>query len=427
MENTNKIIDKLQSGAYNKILSYLHPGMKNLSSEQQRYSQAIQKFNEIFGENREIRMFSAPGRTEIGGNHTDHQHGCVVAASIDLDIIAIVSPRDDNQVCFHSEGFSLDQIDLNDLSIHPEEINRSESLIRGTAAGFKEKGLKFGGFDAYSISNVLKGSGLSSSAAFEVMIGTIQNYLYNNNSMDPVLIAQLGQYAENVYFDKPSGLLDQTACSVGGYVAIDFYDPAKPIIEKINFDFSECGHTMCIIDTGGSHTDLTHEYASVVPEMKSVAHEFQKEFLRDVPADEFYKNVGSLRGKVSDRAILRAFHFFDENLRAQDIAQTLREKDFERFKVLSNASGRSSFMYLQNVYSSSSPHEQGLSVALAAAEHLLHGRGSMRVHGGGFAGTIQVFVPTEIVGEFKMAIEKVTGIDTCHLLSVRPVGGIEIA
>lgn len=426
METINTQIQKLQSGDFDKILSWLHPNTKDLSQEQQRFCHILQEFQQIFGDEASVRLFSAPGRTEIGGNHTDHQRGCVVGASIDLDIITAASPRNDNIVRFQSEGFPIFEVDLNDLTIHPEEVNQSTSLIRGIAAGLKEKGFQFGGFNAYASSNVLGGSGLSSSAAFEIMVGTLQNYLYNNGSIDPVTIAQVGQYAENKYFGKPCGLLDQAACSVGGYVAIDFYNPEKPIVEKIDFDFASCGYTMCIVDVGGSHADLTHEYAAVTSDMKTVAQYFGKEVLREVPAKDFYASMGSLREKVSDRAILRAYHFFEENIRAQEIAQALREKDFDRFKKLSTSSGQSSFMYLQNVYASSAPEEQCVSIALAASEHILKGKGAYRVHGGGFGGTIQVFVPNDMLEYYQTEIEKVTGQGTCHLLAIRPVGGVEI-
>lgn len=373
-----------------------------------------------------LSLFSAPGRTEICGNHTDHQHGCVVAASVDLDLAAVAAPNNEGVIRVLSEGYPMTTVSLDDLAVKEEEKNRTSALIRGVAAGLKERGFAIGGFDTYMTSNVLQGSGLSSSAAFEVAIGTLLNHLYNGGSIDPVTVAQIGQYAENVYFGKPCGLLDQMACSVGGYVAVDFYDPAKPIVEKIDFDFSGTGYTMCIVDTKGSHADLTDEYAAVPAEMRSVAACFGKEVLRQVPANDFYEAMGQLREKVSDRALLRASHFYEENLRAQEMAQALRVRDFGEFLAISNASGRSSYMYLQNVYTCKDPANQGVSLALCAAQRLLKDQGSYRVHGGGFAYTIQVFVPNEKVETFRREMEKITGEGTCHLLSIRPVGGVKI-
>lgn len=426
MEITKNIRKNMEERAYDKILAYLNPGQDSLTGVRERYSNALDAFEEIFGKDREAALYSTPGRTEIGGNHTDHQHGCVVAASVNLDIIAVASINQDNKIRILSQGYPMDEVSLGDLIPNEAEKNTSISLIRGVAAGLKERGFEIGGFDAYLTSNVLQGSGLSSSAAYEVMLATLLSGLFNQGNIDRVVLAQVGQYAENKYFGKPCGLLDQTACSVGGFVAIDFYNPEKPVVEKIDFDFASCGHTLCIVDTGGSHADLTSEYASIPPEMQSVARCFGKEVLRDVPAGDFYENMASIRGKVSDRALLRAHHFFMDSQKAQEIAQALREKDFDRFRALSTASGRSSFMYLQNAFASSAPQEQGLSLALATAERLLNGRGSFRVHGGGFAGTIQVFVPNDMLSHFRDEMEKLTGKGSCHLLSIRPIGGIEI-
>ncbi len=418
--------EKLFSGTYDSVLTYLY-GAENVPVQQQRYAELLNKFSETFPDAESPELFSAPGRTEIGGNHTDHQHGYVVAASVDLDIASAAAKNGEGLIRVLSEGYPLTTVDLSDLKVREEEKNHTSALIRGVAAGMQERGFHIGGFDVYMTSNVLQGSGLSSSAAFEIMIGTLLNYLYNDGKVDPVTLAQIGQYAENVYFGKPCGLLDQMACSVGGYVAVDFYDPAKPIVEKIDFDFTKSGYTMCIIDTKGSHADLTDEYAAVPAEMKAVAACFGKEVLRQVPAHEFYEQMGRLRGKVSDRALLRASHFYEENIRAQEIAQALKIGDFERFLKLSNQSGLSSYLYLQNVYSCKDPQNQSVSLALCVAQRLLRGRGSCRVHGGGFAGTIQAFVPNEQVQGFRQNIEKITGEGTCHLLSIRPVGGIKLS
>ena len=422
----NNVKESIMNGGYDSVFKALY-GESSVPYQQKRYARLLDCFAETFPENKEQpQFFSAPGRTELGGNHTDHQHGCVVAASVSMDIAAAAAPNGESVIRILSEGFPLTTVSLEDLSIKEDEKNKTPSLIRGVAAGMKERGYSIGGFDAYMTSDVLQGSGLSSSAAFEVAVGTILNYLYNGNTIDPVTIAQIGQYAENVYFGKPCGLLDQMACSVGGYVAIDFYNPEKPIVEKIDFDFSKSGYTMCIIDTKGSHADLTDEYAAVPAEMKAVAACFGRQFLREIPSQDFFEAMGGLRDKVSDRALLRASHFYAENTRAQQMAHALRSQDFEGFMRLSSASGRSSYMYLQNVYACKDPDNQGVSLALCAAERLLENTGSFRVHGGGFAGTIQAFVPNDKVESFRQGMEKITGENTCHLLFIRPVGGVKV-
>lgn len=416
----------LENGLLDQKLEYLY-GDKSVSLQRNRFVTVLDNFSKVFTNRLSPQLFSAPGRTEIGGNHTDHQHGCIVAASVDLDIAAAAEANGENTIRLLSEGYPMTEVDLTDLSVRENEYNQTSSLIRGVAAGMKERGYQIGGFDAYLTSNVLQGSGLSSSAAFEIMVGTILNHLFNDGVIDPIVIAQIGQYAENVHFGKPCGLLDQMSCSVGGYVAVDFYDPSKPIVEKVDFDFAKSGYTMCIVDTKGSHADLTDEYAAIPQEMKQVAAYFGKEVLRQVPAHEFYEKMGELRSVVSDRAILRASHFYEENRRAQQMAHALKTHDFDLFLKLSNESGLSSYMYLQNVYTCKDPQNQGVSIALCTAQRLLRGRGSCRVHGGGFAGTIQCFVPNEQVEEFRCEMEKITGEGTCHLLSIRPVGGIKLA
>ena len=300
------------------------------------------------------------------------------------------------------------------------------ALIRGTAATFHEMGYRIGGIDLCVSSEVFGGSGLSSSAAFEVLIGTVFSYLYNDGSLDPVLVAQIGQIAENKFFGKPSGLLDQMACSVGGFVSMDFFDPAHPRVEKTDFSFSSCGYTMYIVDVKGDHSDLTDEYAAIPAEMKAIAGFFGKEYLRQVPMEQFYQNIPALRKATCDRAVLRAHHFFTENLRAQEVAQALKEQDMPHFLHLCQQSGRSSYMFLQNIYPSMTPLSQPASVALMAAEHLLNGQGACRIHGGGFGGTIQVFVPDRMAASFAEQMEQITGKGSCHLLSIRPCGGIEL-
>ena len=401
-------------------------GKDNAEMQKQRYIKAFDGFEEIFGVRDNLSAFSTPGRTEIGGNHTDHNHGRVLAGSVNLDVIAIVSENSDNVIRLKSEGFEMDTVELSDLAPAEKEKGSSQSLIRGVCARLSELGYKIGGFDAYTTSSVLKGSGLSSSAAFEVLVANIISHLFNNGTVSPVLAAQVSQYAENVYFGKPSGLMDQTACSVGGFVAIDFNDPKNPIIEKIDFDFENKHHALCIIDTAGNHADLTDEYAAIKYEMASVAKEFSKEVLREVPAEEFLAALPELRKKVSDRALLRAFHFFADNERVVEETNALKEDNFDEFLRLIKESGYSSFMYNQNLYSVKNPGEQGLSLALALTEKLLSGRGGFRVHGGGFAGTIQAFVPLDILGDYKKSVEAIFGEGSCYVLFIRPEGAIRI-
>ena len=394
-------------------------------AQQARYIKAVNCFKEIFPET-EIALFSAPGRTEIGGNHTDHQHGCVLAAAVDLDVIAVVSPNSDNVIRVKSEGYEMNVVDLASLIPNDTEKGTSNALIRGVAAKFKELGSGIGGFNAYTTSNVLKGSGLSSSAAFEVLICAILNSLYNDGKMSAVEMAIVSQYAENIYFDKPCGLMDQTASSVGGFVGIDFNDPSSPIIEKVDFDFADVKHTLCIVDTGGNHADLTNEYASIPVNMKAVATYFNKTVLRDVDIAAFYKNMAAVRENCGDRAVLRAMHFFSDNQRAIDEKVALQNGDFNKFLSLINKSGRSSQTKLQNIFAASAPTEQGLSIALALSEKILGGRGAFRVHGGGFAGTIQAFVPNDLLDNYKEQIEAVFGDGSCYILSVRSAGGIRV-
>ena len=391
----------------------------------QRYLSALDSFEALFGE-RPVAIFSAPGRTEIGGNHTDHQHGRVLAASVNLDVIAIVSPRNDKQITVKSEGFEADCLLADELAIRPEEKGKSAALIRGMCSGFERHGFQCGGFDAYTTSNVLKGSGLSSSAAFEVLIGSILNHLYNDGRSDPVTIAQIAQFAERDYFGKPCGLMDQTASSVGGFVSIDFNNPQQPVVKKLPFQFEACGHALIIVDTKGDHADLTADYAAIGEEMRSVAAYFGKAVLRDVNPEEFSSQIHLLRGTVGDRAILRAIHFFRDNELAYTEAKALEAGDFEAFKQQVISSGRSSFMFLQNAYSISAPHQQGIPLALSLSESLLAGKGAWRVHGGGFAGTIQAFVPVDMVKDYCSAMEAVFGKNTCHILSIRPVGAVKV-
>ncbi len=415
----------LTQGVYNAVFTTLY-GTGDIVIQEQtaRYAAAADRFDALFGKGREVMLFSAPGRTEIGGNHTDHQRGRVLAAAVNLDVIAVVSINQDNVIRIKSEGYDMDAVPLTVLSPNPSERGSSASLIRGIAARFSALGYRIGGFDAYTTSDVLPGSGLSSSAAFEVLVGTILNYLYNEGAITAAVIAQIGQYAENDYFGKPCGLMDQTASAVGGFVSIDFENPADPVIKQVAFDLASSGYALCIVNTGGSHADLTADYAAVPAEMKAVAGQFGKQHLRKVPEEAFYAQIGELRDKVSDRAILRAVHFFDDNARVSEQATALADGDMVQFLRLVTASGRSSFQYLQNVYAPKQPAKQGLSLALSLSERILGVHGAWRVHGGGFAGTVQAFVPTELLVQYKQQMERVFGDGACHVLSVRPVGGV---
>ena len=372
----------------------------------------------------EIYRFSAPGRTEISGNHTDHQHGCVLAAAVNLETVAQVEMNGADLIRVQSEGYPPVEVHLNDFTVYEEEKNSTAALIRGVAAAFAQRGAKLKGFDAQVRSTVLPGSGLSSSAAFEVLIGTICNELFFDRKLSPVEIAQVGQYAENVYFGKPCGLMDQTASSVGGMVFIDFADPAAPVVEKIDFDFEKAGRALCIIDSGADHADLTEEYAAIPGELKQVSAFFGKEVLRDIPEADFFAALSELRHRVPDRAILRAIHFYQENKRVQRQAQALREGNIETFLRLVTESGRSSWMYLQNNTPAGAIEHQDVAVALALCDTLLQGKGAFRVHGGGFAGTVQAFVPLEMLDSFKEGMERVLGEGKCHVLSIRSEGGI---
>ncbi len=399
----------------------------NLKQQKARYKKAVEDYKRYFSsEGENIRIFSAPGRTEVGGNHTDHNCGKVLAASVDLDIIAVVEPLDEPVAVIKSEGFDEDRIMINELDIREEEKNTAAALLRGVTKGFDNKGFRTGGFKAYTTSNVIKGSGLSSSAAFEVLIGTIYSYLYNNGTVDPVKVAQIAQYAENAYFGKPSGLMDQMASSVGGFVAIDFKDIDSPIIENINVDFDSFGHALCIVDTKGDHADLTPEYAAIPAEMHAIAEYFSCRNLRQLCKHDIILNINILRDQFGDRAVLRAIHFFEENKRVDKLVNALKRNDFQAFLDSINESGNSSYKYLQNVYSCTDVTHQGLSIGLNIAEYALTRKGASRVHGGGFAGTIQAFVPFELLKVFKMELEKVFGSNSCHILKIRPVGGCEI-
>lgn len=419
---------KLADGEFADKLAYMYAcGKEDTKEYADRYLEVIDGFEKTFGAAEEMRLFSAPGRTEIGGNHTDHQHGCVLAASLNLDVIGAAVPNGTNIVRIQSKGYPMDEIDLNNLDVDESQYEKAAALIRGILKKFSDMGYTLRGFDAYTLSSVLKGSGMSSSAAFEVLIGNIVNGLFAEGKVDAVEIAKIGQFAENVYFGKPSGLMDQMASSVGAIVAIDFKDTEKPIINRVDFDFTKSGHALCIIDSGADHADLTSEYAGIPSEMKKVAEFFGKNYLREVDPCEFNNRLAEVRKAVGDdRAILRAIHFFNDNQRAQDEVEALKNNDFEAFCDMIKKSGYSSYMYLQNVYAASMPHQQAVSLALALCDEILGENGAYRVHGGGFAGTIQAFVPNDMLDDFKAKIEAVLGEGMCHVLSIRPIGGCEL-
>ncbi len=401
-------------------------GEKMLSVQQERYAKAEKAFEELFGASENLMIFSASGRTEVGGNHTDHNRGKVLAAAVGLDVIAFVTPTDDGVITVKSEGFPQDTVDTADLSVKEEDKNTSAALIRGVADGLKKDGFNIGGFKAYTTSNVLKGSGISSSAAFEVLIGTILSHLYNDGKVTAVKIAQIAQYAENAHFGKPSGLMDQMASSVGGFIEIDFADTANPVIDAISYNFAESGHSLCIVDTKGSHANLTPEYAAIPVEMKSVAKFFGKNELRDITREQLWENVAEVRKACGDRAVSRALHFFDENERVDREANALRKGDLDAFLNEVKASGNSSFKYLQNIFATVDPKEQGVVLGLYTAERILNGKGACRVHGGGFAGTIQAFVPNDLLETFIAEMEHLFGEGSCYNLYIRPVGGTKV-
>ena len=418
------LVEELNNKKYDELLNDIYVDTNLLDYQRERYVKAINKYVSLYGDT-DVEIYSAPGRSEVGGNHTDHQHGCVLAAAVNLDAIAVVG-RVDNKIKVLSDDFDIAPINLEDLEIKKAEEGTSEALIRGVCARLKELGYNVGGFNAFITSDVLMGAGLSSSAAFETIIGTIISGLYNDMTIDPVVIAQVGQYAENVYFGKPCGLMDQCASSVGSLINIDFNDGAKPIVNKVDVDFSKFGHSLCIVDTKGSHADLTDEYAAIPMEMKKVANYFGKEFLREVDEEDFFNDIAGARKACQDRAVLRAIHLFEENKRVDQEVKALNNSDFETFKKVVKESGDSSYKFLQNVYANCDVQNQSVSIGLAMSEKIIGRNGVCRVHGGGFAGTIQAFVKDEFVTAYKTEIERVFGKGSCHVLKVRKYGGKKV-
>ena len=423
--STKNLKEAFKEGKYTQLLTDIYVDQDVIAYQKERYIKAIESFEKIYGE-KEVEIYSAPGRSEVGGNHTDHQFGKVLATSINLDAIAIVAPKEEAEIDLKSEGYDRITVDLNHLNKADVKEGSSEALIAGVAFKLKEEGYNIGGFEAYVTSDVLNGAGMSSSAAFEVLIGNILSGLYNDMKISPVFLAQAGQFAENEFFGKPCGLMDQMASSVGGLINIDFENPEEPKIKKVEVDFEEYGHSLCIVDTKGSHADLTDDYAAIPEEMKEVAGFFDKAVLREVDKDDFYLNLPKIREILGDRAVLRAMHLFEENKRVDEQVKALEDGDFETFKKLIKESGNSSFKYLQNVYSSHDLNNQSVSIGLAMSDISLGDRGVSRVHGGGFAGTIQAFVPNDIVSMYKKNMEHVFGEGACHVLKVRPYGGMKV-
>ena len=424
---TTELKAAILGGQFDQRFTYIY-GEAALEAQKARYAAAVDEFAKLYGTDRDAALYSVAGRSELSGNHTDHNFGCVIAASIDLDIIAVAAPSNEPIIRVKSAGFDEDVVNIDTFTeprTNPE--GHSDELIAGMVAGFRKNGYAVGGFDAYTTSNVLKGSGISSSAAFEDMIGNILSHIYNDGRIDNVEIAKLSQYAENQFFGKPCGLMDQVACAVGGIVAINFADPTKPVIEKVDFDITAAGYNLCIVNTGGNHADLTDDYASVPAEMKGVAAKLGKRVLRETDETAVIAAIPQLREELGDRAVMRALHFFAENRRVAAQKTALLNGDLDAFFDGVIASGRSSFCYLQNVYTTKNVREQGLSLALCLAEQTLAGKkAAWRVHGGGFAGTIQAFVPTAEVESFRRVMDAAFGEGRCMVLRIRPVGAVKI-
>ena len=428
MYSCNQLLQALEGGRCDAPLSEVYTS-EGLAQARARAIHVTRALSDAFAPKGGAALFSGPGRTELGGNHTDHQHGHVLCASVDMDMLACAAPNGQNVIRVQSEGYPTLEVDLSDLSPRPEEANTSAALVRGVAAAIAQRGHTVGGFDACAVSNVLSGSGLSSSAAYEILMGNIINHFFCGGTLDAVELAKIGQYAENVHFGKLSGLMDQMGSSVGGAVAIDFGDPAQPVVRPISYDFARSGHVLCIVDTGSDHSakHLTEDYSDITREMRSVAVHFGKQLLREVPEADFRACLPALRRECGDRAVLRALHYYDDDRRAVQEAEALERGDFEGFLALVNASGQSSSLHLQNTWSTADPRQQAIPVALAFGRELLEGTGAIRVHGGGFAGTVQAFVPRDKLAGFKTGMEAVFGPGKCHVLHIRPAGGCVVA
>lgn len=422
--------EKLSTEKARDLLSKLYGHDSRIIEKQvNRYMQAVARYYQLFPQDVEkgFYLFSTPGRTEIGGNHTDHNAGRVLAAGVSLDAIAVATASPDNVITVYSEGYPKPfVVELDSLAPRKEEEGSTAAIIRGIASRMKQLGYEIGGFNAYITSDVLGGSGLSSSACIEVLFGNIINHLYNDGKIDEILLAKIGQYAENVYFNKPCGLMDQIACAIGGFVTIDFKDFNNPVVRKINFDFVAQNYSLLVINTGGNHADLTDDYASVPREMKAVASALGRKVCRELLLEDVIQNISKLRAQVGDRAILRAMHFFAEDQRVVQQVEALEKGDFAEFLRLVNESGNSSWKWLQNCFTTKNPHEQGITLALSVTESFLKntgtGKGACRVHGGGFAGTVLVFMPNELLGDYIGLIEGIFGEGSVTVLSIRPYG-----
>lgn len=423
--NQDLLKERLANHQYDNVLREIYIDAGQIPYQRDRYLHAVSCFETYFGQG-DIVVFSAPGRSEIGGNHTDHQQGEVLAAAVNLDTIAMARASDDNRVCVLSDGYPMITVDLDLLDKREEEQGTTKALIKGVLYEAKKRGYSVGGFKAYITGDVLVGAGLSSSASFETLIGTILSGLYNDMNIPQTEIACMGQFAENEYFGKPCGLMDQMACAVGSLVHIDFKDRENPIVESVDFDLSQYGYSLCIVDTKGSHADLTEDYAAVPNEMKAVAEIFGKRVLREVAKEDVFTSLNEIRRQLGDRATLRAIHFFEENERVREEVAALRSKNVDRFLELVKASGDSSYKYLQNVYTNHDIAHQNVSIALAVSEMFLKQNGVARVHGGGFAGTIQAFVRDETVESYQNAMEEIFGKDACQVLKIRKDGGIKV-
>ena len=425
MTDIKTLIHSLENGDHDELLLDIYVDRERIPCQRDRYKKAMESYISNFGEG-DVEIYSAPGRSEIGGNHTDHQHGEVLAASINNDAIAVVTPLEETVIKVVSDGYDMLTLSLNDLEMQEKEKESTIALLKGVLAGIKQHGYQIGGFQAYITSDVLIGAGLSSSAAYETLIGTILSGLYNDMRISPIEIAIIGQYAENVYFGKPCGLMDQMACSVGNLVHIDFADPGDPKVEKIDFDFNQYEYSLCITDTKGSHADLTADYAAIPEEMKKVAGVFGKEVLREISMEQLLGQMTQVREAAGDRAVLRAIHFICENVRVQQEVKALNQGKINEFFDLVKKSGDSSFKYLQNVYASQYTEHQNVSVALALSDLFLGEDGVSRVHGGGFAGTIQAFVRNDAVAGYQQKMDDVFGKGSCSVLKIRKYGGIKV-
>ncbi|MDR2779800.1 MAG: hypothetical protein LBB28_01595 [Synergistaceae bacterium] len=428
MANAARAVEKIRKGECDKIFSSLYlSDRETILKQRERYAGAIENFERHYGAGRDISIYSAPGRTELCGNHTDHNNGVVMAAAVNLDIIAVVSKSEGEVIRLRSHGFRYeDAVNLSRLEPDPGEFGKSSGIIRGIAAAYRERGGTLGAFDAYTVSDVIKGGGLSSSAAFEVCVGSILNGEYNGGRFDAVTLGIMGQYSENKFFGKPSGLMDQTACSVGGAISIDFGDPSAPVVLKIPLDLSRHGMHLVVTDTKGDHSGLTDEYAAIRSEMESVAAFFGKRCLREVDYDDFKARVADVRQETGDRSVIRAIHFFEECERVRRVSDVVRKDDIARFLELIVECGHSSFEFNQNAYSIKTPGRQGVPLALAVSQRILNGWGAWRLQGGGFAGTIQAFVPDSLLGEYCRAMSDLFGDEACHVLRIRREGGVKL-